>query len=157
MSNSAGATTEATAATNEISPREARTAIAEQVGRLDFEDVRSLARLAERQLMSGATGSDATTPLLFADAQGRLLEDIGDEAAAEYQSARDLARRQMANRLREFPRLRADRTFKTAINAALGNLVFALTLSDRISGSDFNALTAPWRSVTGWPTERSDR
>lgn len=135
-------------------PREARVAIAEQISALEFDDVRGLARAAERQLMEGATGSHATSPLLFADAQTRLLEEAGEERTSEYESARDLARRQMATRLREFPRLRADRTFKTAINAALGNVVLAVLMSERIEAADFNALTTPWRSVTGWPAER---
>jgi hypothetical protein len=145
------------------SPREARLALAERIGSLEHDEVRALAQQAERQLMSGAgrvggpgdTGQGSISPLLHRDAQTALLAEAGDETAAEYESARDLARRQMVNRLREFPRLRADRAFKTALNAALGNLVFALLLADRMSASDFNALTAPWRSVTGWPVERS--
>jgi hypothetical protein len=137
-------------------PREARVALAEQIGSLEHDEVRALAQQAERQLMSGVAGSEATSPLLFPDAQAALLAEAGDETAAEYESARSLARRQMANRLREFPRLRADRSFKTAINAALGNLVFALIMADRISEPDYNALTAPWRAVTGWPTEWSE-
>ncbi len=136
--------------------REIRLAIADQIAGLEYDELRGLAQSAQRQLMSDSAGGETIWSLLHAGPQSKLLAETGDERGADFEATNDLARRQMATRLKEFPRLRSDNTFKTAINAALRNVVFALVLADRISAADSNGLTAPWRNATGWPTERND-
>ncbi|CAN5711403.1 hypothetical protein BH23CHL7_BH23CHL7_21680 [soil metagenome] len=133
------------------SVREIRLALADQIGALEYDGLRRLAQSAQHQLMSDSGSAREVSTLLEARPQRRLLAEAGDDRRSDFESLRDLARRKMANRLKDFPRVRSDNTFKTAINAALRNLVFALVLQDRLSAADFNVLTAPWRNATGWP------
>jgi hypothetical protein len=137
------------------STREIRLAFAERIGALDYDGLRRLAQSARRQLATDGEAREVST-LLEARPQRRLLAEAGEDRQSDFDSLRDLARRQMAKRLREFPRVRSDNTFKTAINAALRNAVFALVMEDRLSAADYNVLTAPWRTATGWPPERRD-
>jgi chromosome segregation ATPase len=121
-------------------------ALIERIETLDRDEIRRLARAAERHQF------DPKLPL--ASAQREALEGARDEAPeleAQIDQAQSAVRRAMAARLAQFKELRADHTYKRAVQTALGNAAFAIVARDHLSQPLFDRLVAPWRELTGEP------
>jgi hypothetical protein len=57
----------------------------------------------------------------------------------------------MAARLREFPELRSDHTYKTAAQSALKRAAFALVARGHLAEGVYDRLLAPWREAISDP------
>ncbi|MGI8657867.1 MAG: hypothetical protein ACR2K4_03735 [Candidatus Limnocylindria bacterium] len=111
------------------------------------DDVRRLARAAERHHLD--------TRLPFGSLQRDVLAfaEVDHPGTGETLKAAQAALRQaMAARLREFPELRSDHTYKTAVQSALKRAAFALVAREHLAEGAYNRLLAPWREAISDPS-----
>jgi hypothetical protein len=108
---------------------------------LDRDGLRALARASERHLLS------QRVPV--ASLEKDALTDAGDTVSARVQKDRKRARRALSGRLAEFKELRADHTYKTALNAALDAAVLTVHASGYLGEASSNVLSAPWVEAFG--------
>jgi hypothetical protein len=112
------------------------------VAQLDRDGVRRLARASERQHLEPG--------LPFGRAAEELLES--DPALRQrVEQAQDRVRAALADRLRGFPELRSDHTYKTAAQAALARAAFAVSVGGRITSPERDLLLGPWREAIDEP------
>jgi hypothetical protein len=118
----------------------------ERIAGFERDDVRRLARAAERHHL------DSRLPF------GSLQRDVLAFAEADHpgtgetlKAAQAALRQAMAARLREFPELRSDHTYKTAVQSALRRAAFALVAREHLAEGVYDRLLAPWREAIGDP------
>jgi hypothetical protein len=108
---------------------------------LDRDGVRRLARAAERHLLN------PRMPV------GTLERDAkaagGEELAARIDEDQRAARTLMAARLAEYKELRADHTYKTAVNAAIDAAVLSVHAREHLGEANADGLAAAWVEATG--------
>jgi hypothetical protein len=108
---------------------------------LDRDGLRALARASERHLLK------PRVPV--ASLEKDALTGAGDTLAARVQDDRKRAREALSGRLAEFKELRADHTYKTALNAAVDAAVLTVHASDHLGEANSNVLSAPWIEAFG--------
>jgi hypothetical protein len=118
----------------------------ERIAGFEREDVRRLARAAERHHLDTRLpfGSLQRDVLAFAEADHPGTGDTLKAAQAALRQA-------MAARLREFPELRSDHTYKTAVQSALKRAAFALVAREHLAEGVYDRLLAPWREAISDP------
>lgn len=118
----------------------------DRIAGFERDDVRRLARAAERHHLDTRLpfGSLQRDVIAFADAD---QPGTGDTLKA----AQGALRQAMAARLREFPELRSDHTYKTAAQSALKRAAFALVAREHLATGVYDRLLAPWREAIGEP------
>jgi hypothetical protein len=116
----------------------------DRISRFERDDVRRLARAAERHHLDTRLpfGSLQRDVLAFAEAD---RPGTGDTLKAAQQTLRSA----MAARLREFPELRSDQTYKTAVQSALKRAAFAFIAREHLAEGVYDRLLAPWREAIG--------
>jgi hypothetical protein len=114
--------------------------ILERIPSLDRDDLRALARASERHLLNPRV----PVASLERDAYAKA----GDDVSARVSADRALARTALSDRLRQFKELRADHTYKTALNAAMDAAVLAVHASEYLGEANTNVLSAPWIEAT---------
>lgn len=112
-----------------------------EITSFDRDGLRALARAAERHLL------DPRVPL--ASLERDALAKAGNDVAARVKGDRALARKALSRRLAEYKELRADHTYKTALNAAVDATVLAVHASEYLGEENTNVLAAPWAEATG--------
>jgi hypothetical protein len=108
---------------------------------LDRDGLRSLARASERHLLN------PRVPV--ATLERDALAKAGDDVSERVKNDRARARKALSGRLREYKELRADHTYKTALNAAVDAVVLGVNAGEYLGEVNTNVLTAPWIEATG--------
>jgi hypothetical protein len=108
---------------------------------LDRAGLRALARASERHLLN------QRVPV--ASLERDALTNAGDTVSARVMADRRRARKVLSGRLAEFKELRADHTYKTALNAALDAAVLTVHASGYLGEANSNVLSAPWVEAFG--------
>lgn len=118
----------------------------DRISHLDRDEIRRLARAAERLHLDTRLpfGSLQRDVIAFAEAdEPGMAENV--------KTAQATLRKAMAERLREFPELRSDRTYKTAVQSALKRGAFAVVARHHLAPGAFDRLLGPWREATDDP------
>lgn len=118
----------------------------DRISQFERDEIRRLARAAERLHLDTRLpfGSLQRDVIAFAEADEPGM-------AASLKAAQDTLRTSMAARLREFPELRSDRTYKTAVQSALKRAAFAVVARQHLAPGAYDRLLAPWREATDDP------
>jgi hypothetical protein len=106
------------------------------IAAVDRAGLRALARASERHLLS------RRVPV--ATLEKDALADAGDTLSARVQADRRRARKALSGRLAEFKELRADHTYKTALNVAVDAAVLTVHASGYLGEASSDLLRAPW-------------
>jgi hypothetical protein len=112
-----------------------------EITSFDRDGLRALARASERHLLN------PRVPV--ASLERDALATAGDEVAARVKADRGLARKALSRRLAEYKELRADHSYKTALNAAVDAAVLAVHARDHLGEPNTTVLAAPWAEATG--------
>jgi hypothetical protein len=107
---------------------------------LDRDGVRRLARAAQRHLL--------TPQIPVGTLEREAIEAGGDELADRVKGDRGRARSLMAARLAEYKELRADHTYKTAVNAATDAAVLSVHAREHLGEAQADNLAAAWVEAT---------
>lgn len=108
---------------------------------LDRDGIRRLARAGQRHLL------EPRVPV--ATIEREAAATAGDDLAARIEADRGRTRALLAARLTEFKELRADHTYKTAVNAAVDAAVLAVHGRDSLPSGHADRLAAAWIEATG--------
>lgn len=108
---------------------------------LDRDGIRRLARAAQRHLL------EPRVPVATIEREAAAAAN--DDLAARVETDRGRARALLAARLAEFKELRADHTYKTAVNAAVDAAVLAVHGRDALPAGHPDRLAAAWIEATG--------
>lgn len=111
---------------------------------LDRDGIRRLARAGQRHLL------EPQVPV--ATIEREAVAAASDDLATRVQTDRGRARALLAARLAEFKELRADHTYKTAVNAAVDAAVLAIHGRDALPSGHADRLAAAWIEATGGRT-----
>jgi hypothetical protein len=107
---------------------------------LDRTDLRRLARASQRHLL------EPRVPV--ATLERDALAAAGEETAARVEDDRRRARSLLAARLVDFKELRADHTYKTAVNAAIDAVVLGVHAREHLGAAAADGLVAAWIEAT---------
>jgi hypothetical protein len=108
---------------------------------LDRDGLRRLARAAQRHLL------EPRVPV--ATLEREALAAAGEETAALVEEDRRRARSLLAARLTEFKELRADHTYKQAVNAAVDAAVLVVHAREHLAPTHADVLAAAWIEAVG--------
>lgn len=119
-------------------------AMSARIAELDRDELRRLARATQQRHLGPG--------LPFASLQRAVITEAADRDPgldASVKEAQRRVRQAMAAKLAEFKELRADHTYKTAVQSAVKRAAFAFVARDVLPGETVDQLLAPWREVAG--------